>query len=167
MAVYQRGGVWWFKFASRGQTIRESTHRKCDPENLLKGRAGAKEDERKRREELRNQMRNSKVVKPINLATAAKQWVDTRRAHWRPATLSAETYNLNHLLPVFGNRLLTDITADRIAKYQGDRVQEGASGRTVNMEVGTLRRSCASIDSGQMFSRTSNLCRRVRMWAGL
>ena len=44
-----------------------------------------------------------------------------------------------HLIPVFGSTLLSDITAEDVARYQRKRQQEKAEGRTVNMEVGVLR----------------------------
>ena len=40
---------------------------------------------------------------------------------------------------MFGNLLLTDITADGIADYQTARKAEGAAPKTINLEFGTLR----------------------------
>jgi integrase len=54
-------------------------------------------------------------------------------------------------LPHFGRKLLTDIQADDIARYQAKRSDGGASGRTVNMEVGSLRA----------------ILRKHRLWADL
>jgi integrase len=48
-------------------------------------------------------------------------------------------YSIGHLLPVLGKKLLVDIEARDIAKYQTVRLAEGASNRTVNIEVGMLR----------------------------
>ncbi len=42
-------------------------------------------------------------------------------------------------MPVFGPKLLCDITAHDVAAYQSKRRREGAQGRTVNIEVGMLR----------------------------
>lgn len=39
----------------------------------------------------------------------------------------------------FGSLLLADITPQHIGKYQGIRQKDGASNRTINMEVSTLR----------------------------
>ena len=60
-------------------------------------------------------------------------------------TLSAKSHrieevNINkHLKPVLGSLLLIDIEADDIAGYQRNRLKEGASPKTINLEVGTLR----------------------------
>ena len=56
-----------------------------------------------------------------------------------------------HLRPVFGSLLLIDLTADDIAGYQKDRLREGASPKTINLELGTLRA----------------ILRRHRIWANL
>jgi integrase len=48
-------------------------------------------------------------------------------------------YSLGHLLPVMGRKLLVDIEARDIAKYQTGRQAEGASNRTCNIEVSMLR----------------------------
>ena len=50
-----------------------------------------------------------------------------------------EKFNLSHLVPMFGKKLVLDIEATDISKYQKQRLTEGASPRTVNIEVGTLR----------------------------
>ena len=46
---------------------------------------------------------------------------------------------MTHLLPVMGKKLLVDIEARDVARYQKARLAEGASGRTVNIEVSMLR----------------------------
>jgi len=52
---------------------------------------------------------------------------------------SIEKYNLKHLRPHFERRLVTDIQAKDVSRYQTTRLAEGASPKTVNLEVGTLR----------------------------
>jgi integrase len=47
---------------------------------------------------------------------------------------------LKHLLPALGTKLLCDITPRDINDYQRMRLQAGAQGRTVNIEVAMLRR---------------------------
>jgi len=46
---------------------------------------------------------------------------------------------LKHLLPRFGAKLLCDIDLRDIEENQKDRLQSGAEGRTINIEVSTLR----------------------------
>jgi integrase len=68
-----------------------------------------------------------------------------------------EKTNLSHLLPVFGPKLISDIDPKDIANYQKERQlkkpdgAKGASPKTVNLEVGTLRA----------------ILRRYRVWASI
>ncbi|MGC9222878.1 MAG: tyrosine-type recombinase/integrase [Terracidiphilus sp.] len=48
-------------------------------------------------------------------------------------------YSLPHLEPHFGKLLLNEIRGEHISRYQRARLKEGASNRTVNIEVGLLR----------------------------
>jgi integrase len=82
------------------------------------------------------------IRKPASVplfSVAAKAYLDLKKPNWEERTLRFETYNLSHLLPVFGKSFVADIEAEEISQYQTARLAEGASHRTVNMEVGTLR----------------------------
>lgn len=91
------------------------------------------------------------IARPRVFSVTAKEWLKTNEAHWSASNRRIEGYNVDHLLPHFGRMLLTDITADDIARYQAARKATEASGRTINMEVGTLR----------------SILRRHRLWANL
>jgi len=71
-------------------------------------------------------------------AVAARKWMETN-PEWRPKTRELHEFCLQHLTPVFGDVLLTDITPDDIAHYQAARLREAAAPRSINIEVGTLR----------------------------
>lgn len=64
-------------------------------------------------------------------------------------TQSVANLALKHLLPVFRARLLCDIEPDAIRDYQKKRLREGAEGRTINIEVATLRQVLKANDSWQ------------------
>jgi integrase len=133
MALYRRRGssTYWFRFKWRGLLIRESAH--------ITSRTAALKAERARRNQLDEGASSIKSAKPVLFAKAAKDWLLLKEVHWTPATRRTEGYNVDHLLPHFGTSLLTDITADDVTRYQAVRRREGASGRTVNMETGSLR----------------------------
>lgn len=76
---------------------------------------------------------------PLLFSAAAKDWVTVKTPHWSTKTTSIEKNSLAHVTPVFGTRLLTDIEAIDISRYQSDRLAEGAAPKSVNLEVGTLR----------------------------
>src|SRR5208283_5315689 len=48
---------------------------------------------------------------------------------------------LAHVTRLLGNTLLPDLTERRIREYVQTRIQEGACGRTINMEAGELSRA--------------------------
>jgi integrase len=62
-----------------------------------------------------------------------------------------EKTNLSHILPVLGQKLLTDIDAADISRYQHKRLKDKAAPKTINLEVGTIRA----------------ILRRHRLWANL
>jgi integrase len=49
-----------------------------------------------------------------------------------------------HLERHLGNLLMPDLTEERITQYMVDRIAEGASGRTINLELGVLSRAVGS-----------------------
>jgi integrase len=132
MAVYKRGEIWWYEFKFRGQRIREtsSTRSKAVAQRI--------ERERRRQLELGNAgLKESKQA--LMFSVAVKRWVEVKRPHWSTSNARIESFNVGHLVPHFGRMLLTDISADDISRYQALRKKAEASGRTINMEVGTLR----------------------------
>jgi integrase len=134
MSVFQYKGskVWTMEFQFQGHRIRETTG--------TRKKTLALEIERKRRRELEEARAGIRKPQQASFfSEAAKAYINFKSLGWRPSTLSAENYNLEHLLPVFGNKLITEIEATDITAYQKARIAAGASERTVNMEVGTLR----------------------------
>lgn len=132
MSVFQRGRFWWYEFEFRGQRFRASTS--------STSKEVAKRAERARRLQLEEGINQLKAVKrPLAFAGVAKQWLEVKTPQWSTSNLRIESYNVGHLVETFGKLLLTDITPDHISRYQAAREREGASKRTINMEVGTLR----------------------------
>jgi integrase len=144
MAVYQRGGIWWYEFQFLGQRIRESSY--SSSKNL------AQRIERERRRSLELGTAGLKQTKqPLLFSVAARDWLETNRAHWSASNTRIEGYNVKHLLPFFGKLLLTDISADDISRYQAARKKQSTSPRTINMEIGSLRA----------------ILRKARLWANI
>lgn len=144
MGVYQRGEVWWYEFVFRGVRFRESSK--------SSNKSVAERIERERRRSLELGTAGLKeAAKPLLFSIAIKKWLDMNKAHWSASNARIEGYHVDHLLPHFGRMLLTDICGDDISLYQAARKKEGASPRTINMEVGTLRA----------------LLRKNRLWANV
>ena len=146
MSTYKRGRYWHFKFKFAGQVIRESS--KSTSRTVARGA------ERARRRELEESWgRIERRSLPPILSIAAGRWLETKLPHIAPKTAELYRLALSHLKPTFGGRLLCDIAADDIARYQARRSAAGAAGRTVNLDVGVLR---AILKKHKLWSRISD-----------
>jgi hypothetical protein len=70
---------------------------------------------------------------------AAKLYLEERKPHVAERTQQFEKERLNPI-KFFGENPLLRIKAERISAYQRSRLAQGVSGRTINLEVGVLRR---------------------------
>jgi len=134
MSVFRYKGsrVWTMDFVVDGVRIRESTH--CTSKTL------AKEEHDRRRQAIKQGTENTQKRKSKGLlAKAAEDWFEAKSVAWAPSTAVGERVNLNHLLPEVGRKLIVDIDHKDISRYQKKRLAEGASPKTINNEVGTLR----------------------------
>jgi integrase len=132
MSIFKRGERWWYEFEFRGQRIRESTG--------SASKTLAIKAERQRRRELEESANGVRAARrPVLFPLAAREWMAVNKARWSESNVSIQGFNLKHLSAYFGSILLADITPQHIGKYQGFRQKEGASNRTINMEVSTLR----------------------------
>ncbi len=134
MALERRGkaGIWWYSFKFAGRRIHESS--KSTSKTVARD---AEKQRRRQLEESWNQI--TRRTLPPTFERASGDWLDIKRPHLAPRSVEIEKANLAHVLPVFGGLLVTDITAASIAKYQQARLAEGASPKTVNLEIGTVR----------------------------
>ncbi len=131
MSVYKRGEVWWYKFRFNGQTIRESAD--------TRSKTVAREAERIRRRELEEGSNGIRRQRARLFSPASQEWLDLKRSVLSARSVQIEEANLKHLGPHFGGKLIGDIEAADIGRYQQRRLAEGAAGKTINLEVGTLR----------------------------
>src|ERR1035437_6691830 len=134
MSIFRFKGskVWTMDFLFHGQRIRESTGTRS------KSLAGKIED--KRRRDLEEGAAGiKKYQQPRILSVASDEWLEMKKATLAPRSVKIEKANLAHLLPALGKKLVCDIEARDVARYQQKRVDEDASPKTVNLEIGTLR----------------------------
>jgi integrase len=119
-------------FLFHGQRIRESTG--------TRSKTLALKIEDKRRRELEEGAAGiRKQEQPRLLSVASEEWLDMKKATLAPRSVAIEKANLAHLLPELGRKLVCDIDARDIARYQQKRIDAEASPKTVNLEIGTLR----------------------------
>jgi len=134
MSVFRYKGskVWTMDFLFHGQRIRESTG--------TRSKTLALKIEDKRRRELEEGAAGiRKQEQPRLLSVASEEWLDMKKATLAPRSVAIEKANLAHLLPELGRKLVCDIDARDIARYQQKRIDAEASPKTVNLEIGTLR----------------------------
>jgi integrase len=134
MAVFRYKGskVWTMDFLFHNQRIRESTG--------TRSKTLALKIEDKRRRALEEGAAGiRKQRQPLLLSVAADEWLDMKKATLAPRSVKIEQANLAHLLPELGRKLICDLDARDVARYQQKRLDEEASPKTMNLEIGTLR----------------------------
>lgn len=134
MSLYRPAGskIWWMDFHFHGQRIRESTS--------MPSITRAREVQAKRKQALRDGAAGiRKPEAPRLFSVAYADWFDAKRPKWSVGMLAISESSLKHLAPAFGKKLVVDIEARDIGRYQKARLAEGASGRTCNIEVGCVR----------------------------
>jgi integrase len=124
--------VWWYKFRFAGQVIREST--KSNSRTVARAAEHAR---RRKLEQGFNRLEKQRAAQLFSVA--AGEWLSTKQAHLAARSVAIERANLKHLNPTFGKMLICDIYGDDISRYQAARLESGASAKTVNLEIGTLR----------------------------
>jgi len=132
MSLYRRGKVWWMDFHFHGQRIQETTR--------MTSITRAREVQEKRKQALKDGTAGIRTQQqPRLLSVAGQEWQEAKKPAWSPRMADIARTSMTHLLPLFGKQLLVDIEAADISRYQTARLAEGASNRTVNIEVGVLR----------------------------
>jgi integrase len=124
-------------FMFHGQRIRETTE--------MTSITRARQVFEKRKQGLKDSaagIASIKKTQPLLFATAAEEFIALakgKKRKWAPRMLEIQKNSVAHLQPFFGKKLLLDIEGKHIAAYQEQRILEGASGRTVNIEIASLR----------------------------
>jgi integrase len=128
MAVFKRGGVWWYKFYFAGQFIRESSK--------STSKTVAKDAENQRRRELEQGYHNLRQKREIRirlLRDIADEYLADYKLRFRGVTFAE--YAVGHVVRHLGDKLLVDIGEDEVLGYQTARLKESASAKSINEEV--------------------------------
>jgi len=159
MAVYKPEGskYWYFRYQFRGTLIHQSSRSRnrqiC--ERL--------EREDKRRREL-GQLGLKEIGEPIKFKDAVKAFIKKKsfkeaKGSWAPKTQTIHNGSLDHLLPFFGKRLLTEITPESITEYQQKRLKEPNTNRPVEGQhtPDCEDENCAGCKPGKYSNRSVNI----------
>src|SRR5712664_3451400 len=142
MALFKRGGVWWYKFYFAGQPIRESSSKSTS-------KTVAKSAEQQRRRELETGFHNIREVRQHRiryLRDVIDEYLIGYKLRYRSATFA--TYALGHVSRILGAELIVDINEAAVLKYQEDRLREKAAPKSINEEVRFLLKMLG--DSGEV-----------------
>lgn len=147
MGLYRRGPepanpkrdtrVWWYSFTFAGRRIQESakTTSKTIAQNAMDNR----------RKELEKALAGMPVESRTERIKSVGQVVAEYLKHYpsnhRPKSVIAANQRLGHVQRLLSAVLLIDLTEKRIREYIAARLEEGAGGRTINMELGELSRA--------------------------
>jgi integrase len=128
MAVFKRGGVWWYKFYFAGQFIRESAR--------STSKTVAKDAENQRRRELEqgyHNLRQRRENRIRLLRDVADEYLADYKLRFRGITFAV--YAIGHVVRHLGDKLLVDIDESEVLAYQSARLKELASPKSINEEV--------------------------------
>jgi integrase len=130
---YPHSKMWWYDFRFNGRRIRGTTKSSL--------RSVAVEAERVRRREEENRFNGiSGPFRPKPFREAVAEYLQAKKLTMAASPLRSATFHLDQrFLPLFGSRMVTEITAEDIKTYQDRRLQQGASNKYINLELGTLR----------------------------
>lgn len=133
--IYKRNNYWHLDVTINGVRYREALH--------TADRREAAMLEKKRIGEIQAGKAASKTARDFArrpFPEAVAQFLGERKPHISERTHELEQYLSNSLRRFFGERPLLRIRAEDIAQYQKQRRAADISGRTLNLEIGFLRR---------------------------
>jgi integrase len=131
--LYKRGDTYYMHDYVNGEEYRESL-----------GVRDWQEARKKRNERINEIMegkggaRGKTARQPFTLAVEA--YLNDRQVHKAERTCQTDRSRKKPLEAFFGDIPIRRITAEQILEYQKKRKKEGKSGRSINIEVGLLRR---------------------------
>jgi integrase len=140
MAIYKRGGVYWYEFVWDGQRIQRSTRT-----GNQKAAINIEAAERLRLAEERGGIKKKKKKKEVpTLAAFAPRFKDhiQLRCAEKPQTIRFYKSKLDRLLefPLLATARLDKITEELIERYVAARIEKDLRPASVNRELATLRR---------------------------
>jgi integrase len=133
----KESAVWWFEFSLAGRRVRKSanTTRKTIA-------VEAEKQERLRFEKRLAGIPEEKLTDRIRtIAAALKEYSESYPVNHRENSVTIVNERRPHLERLLGSVLIPDVTEERVRQYMRTRQGEGASGRTINIELGVLSRA--------------------------
>ena len=134
MALFKRNKTWWTDFSVDGQRYRQSLHttdwREAQGRNkelIVQASAGKLAP-------------SSQQFARLAFGEAANRYLSDRQTHLAERSIQTERERLRPLRRFLGTTPLTRISENTIREYIAHRKSTGVGNRTVNLELGILRR---------------------------
>lgn len=129
--LHRRRTVWYFGYRD------PATHRWHEISTATTSHVEARHIRAEKMLELNQGLLQSDKIR-LRLSTAFEDWLEDASLHYRPSTVRLHKERSKPLLAYLGAMKLAEISLDTVRSYQRMR-SKAVSGRTVNMEVQTLR----------------------------
>src|SRR5438876_3429303 len=145
-SLYKRGNVWWVKYYRNGKPLRESS-------------GSEKESEAKRLLRLREgDIARGAPVTPkmgrVKLDELAQDVITNYRINQKKSLGHLERRFRKHVLPFFGGRCASAITATDVDQFVLVRQEAGASNAEINRELAALKRAFSlGIEKGKLMTK--------------
>jgi integrase len=134
MSLYKRGKTWHTDFSVNGQRYRQS----LDTTDWRE--AQSKEKDLITRASTGKLAPIAQQFSKLAFPEAADHYAADRLAQLAPRTVATERERLKPMRKFFALLPLTRVSSDSVRDYVSHRKAQGAANRTVNMELGILRR---------------------------
>jgi len=134
MSLFQRGEIWWYEFWFAGRRIRESS--KSPSKTVAKN---AEQKRKRKLEEGFNNFTDQRHERIRMFGDMADEFIAAYKLRLPQSIVFAE-YAVRHLKRILGGRMLVDFNEAAVIQYQNARLDDGASPKSVNEEVGFLLR---------------------------
>jgi integrase len=128
MSLKKRGDNWWIDITYKGRRIRQSTG---TVNQKLAGQIEAK----RRTELVEGKYFDKGQGDKRTFKDMADKYMTEYAIEKAPKSMSRDETSLNHLIPAFGNKYLSQITPAMIARYKVVRRAQGASASSINKEL--------------------------------
>jgi integrase len=132
MTVYKRGSTWWTDFSIDGRRFRLSLQ---TPDHREAARR-----EKLRISEAQNGGLLPRTIAKLNVTEAAELYLIRRQSEVSVSTIRLERDALKQVKRHLGTSMIGSLTTESIVSYIPCRKAERIGNRTVNIEVGVLRR---------------------------
>ncbi len=133
MTLYRRGATYWTDFTVSGRRLRISLNTTAKREAISLEKIKIAEAQNG------GGLLPGKVAK-LTVAEAAELYLTRRQSEVSASTIRLERDALKQVKRHLGDARLGKLTLDSLAGYVDKRKGEGIAGRTINIEVGVLRR---------------------------